>query len=139
MHPTGYRSLALFGTEYARRVLRGEGALLEVPLRTFVAELALALRPHFFALSSIAVLAGASAVVATPSPRIVIAALIAGLGWGVGQLLNDLLDRQADSVNAPDRAIAAGRLPAGPTLVFATLLGIALAVGTALVHPHAWI
>src|SRR4029434_2684780 len=43
------------------------------------------------------------------------------------------------SVNAPDRAIAAGRLPAGPTLVFATLLGIALAVGTALVHPRAWI
>jgi len=139
MHPTGYRSLALCGTEYARRVLRGEAALLEVPLRTFALELALALRPHFFALSSIAVLAGASAVAATPSPRIVLAAFIAGLGWGVGQLLNDLLDRQADSVNAPDRAIAAGRLPAGPTLVFATLLGIALAVGTALVHPHAWI
>lgn len=133
----GYRALALCGTQYARRVLRGE-AILEVPLGVFASELAMALRPHFFALSSVAALAGASAVSSVLSPRIVFAALIAGLGWGVGQLLNDLLDQEADVVNAPERAIVAGRLPPGPTLAFAIVLGVALAFGTALVHRYAW-
>ena len=135
----GYRTLALCGTQYARRVLRGEAAVLDVPVRTFVSELALALRPHFFALSSIAALAGASAVSSTLSPRLVLAALISGLGWGVGQLLNDLLDRETDGVNAPERAIAAGRLPPGPTLVVAIVLGVVLALGTAFIHRYAWL
>ena len=135
----GYRALALCGTQYARRVLRGEVAVLDVPVRTFVTELVMALRPHFFALSSIAALAGASAVSSTFSPRVVLAALISGLGWGVGQLLNDLLDRETDRVNAPERAIAAGRLPPGPTLVVAIVLGMVLALGTAFIHPYAWL
>jgi 4-hydroxybenzoate polyprenyltransferase len=120
-------------------VLRGEAAVLDVPFRTFASDLAIALRPHFFALSSIAALAGASAVSSTISPRVVLAALISGLGWGVGQLLNDLLDRETDSVNAPERAIATGRLPAGPTLVVAIVLGVVLVLGTALVHRYAWL
>jgi 4-hydroxybenzoate polyprenyltransferase len=122
-----------------RRVLRGEAAALEMPLGSFAAELALALRPHFFALSGVAALAGAASVSRIVSMRVVAAALIAGLGWGVAQLVNDLLDRDADRVNAPDRAIAAGRLPEGPTLAFAALAGIALAVGTTFVHPRAWL
>jgi 4-hydroxybenzoate polyprenyltransferase len=52
--------------------------------------------------------------------------------------VNDLLDQEADKINAPDRAIVAGRLPPEPTLVVALLLGVALAVATALLHPHAW-
>jgi 4-hydroxybenzoate polyprenyltransferase len=138
MHPTGYRALALSGAEYLRRAFRGEEAWLDMPLGSFAAELAMALRPHFFALSSVAVLAGASAVSASLSIRVVLASLIAGLGWGVGQLLNDLLDRKADMINAPDRAIVAGRLPAGPTLLVALLLGVTLAVGTSLLHRDAW-
>jgi 4-hydroxybenzoate polyprenyltransferase len=63
----------------------------------------------------------------------------AGLGWGVGQLLNDLMDRKSDAINAPERAIVAGRLPVGPTLAFALLLGLALAVATWAVHPWAWV
>src|SRR4051812_30802834 len=106
--PRGYRALALCGTEYARKVLRGQSALLGVPAGGFVFELAMALRPHFFALSAIAALAGAAAVSRVFSMRIAVAAAIAGLGWGVGQLLNDLLDRETDAVNAPDRAIVAG-------------------------------
>jgi hypothetical protein len=80
MHPTAYRSLALGGTEYLRRVIRGERAWLDVPLGSFAAELAMALRPHFFALSSIAALAGASAVSDVLSIRVVIATIIAELG-----------------------------------------------------------
>jgi 4-hydroxybenzoate polyprenyltransferase len=53
--------------------------------------------------------------------------------------VNDLLDRETDLVNAPDRAIAAGRLPPGPTLLVALVLGVALAAGTALVHPLGWL
>jgi 4-hydroxybenzoate polyprenyltransferase len=138
MHPSGYRALAASGTEYARRVLRGEPAL-GVPIGSFALELGLALRPHFFALPSIAALAGAAPFASKVSFRIVLAALVAGLGWGVGQLLNDLLDRETDQVNAPDRGIASGRLPPGPALAAALGLGAALAVGTALVHPRAWV
>jgi 4-hydroxybenzoate polyprenyltransferase len=110
-----------------------------MPVGAFAARLALALRPHFFALSSIAALAGAAAVSTALSVRVGVAAVIAGLGWGVGQLVNDLLDRETDLVNAPDRAIAAGRLPEGPTLLFAVALGAGLVVATALLHPAAWL
>jgi 4-hydroxybenzoate polyprenyltransferase len=110
-----------------------------VSIGSFAAELTMALRPHFFALSSLAALAGASAVSRELTPRIGVAAVIAGLGWGVGQIVNDLLDRETDLVNAPERAIAAGRLPAGPTLLVALVLGVALAAGTALVHPFGWL
>jgi 4-hydroxybenzoate polyprenyltransferase len=141
MNQRGYRALALCGTEYARGVLRGERPILDVPVHFFVTEIALALRPHFFALSSLAALAGAAS--ANPnsrvSVRLVLAAVISGLGWGVGQLINDLMDQESDAMNAPDRAIAAGRLPAGPTLMFAAVLGLALAAGTVFVHPRAWI
>jgi len=119
-------------------VLRGE-PVLGVPLGTFLVEHGLALRPHFFALSGIAALAGSAAVTSTLTPRIALGAFIAGLGWGVGQLVNDLLDRETDVVNAPDRAIVARRLPAGPALACAAVLGIGLAVATAFVHPRAWV
>jgi 4-hydroxybenzoate polyprenyltransferase len=120
-------------------VLRGEAALLGIPIGAFASELAMALRPHFFALSSVAALAGASAVSSKVSIRVILAAVIAGFGWGVGQLLIDLLDQEADSMNAPERAIVAGRLPAGPTLIFAIVLGAGLAFGTLLVLRHAWV
>jgi len=140
MTRTGYRALALCGTEYARRVLRGEAPILEIPLRSFVVELTFALRPHFFALSGIAALAGAAG--ANPSARVswrvVVAAAVCGLGWGVGQLVNDLMDRESDVVNAPDRAIVAGRLPVGRTLGVALLLGVLLAAATVVVQTGAW-
>jgi 4-hydroxybenzoate polyprenyltransferase len=110
-----------------------------MPVGAFAAQLAMALRPHFFALSSIAALAGAAAVSEVLTLRVVVATVIAGLGWGVGQLVNDLLDRETDLVNAPDRAIVAGRLPEGPTLLVAVALGVTLVVGTSLLHPHAWL
>jgi 4-hydroxybenzoate polyprenyltransferase len=119
-------------------LLRGE-AELGVPIGSFVVELGLALRPHFFALSAIAALAGSASVASSPTPRIALGAFIAGLGWGVGQLVNDLLDRETDVVNAPDRAIVAERLPAGPALACAAVLGVGLAVATVMVHSRAWV
>jgi geranylgeranylglycerol-phosphate geranylgeranyltransferase len=136
-----YRDLALCGTEYVRRVLGGQAPILEIPLGTFLREVAFALRPHFFALSGIAALAGAAGMDATaPSPwRLAVAAAICGLGWGVGQLLNDLLDYESDAINAPDRPVVAGRLPVGPVLALAVLLGLSLALATLVLQPRAWI
>jgi len=54
-------------------------------------------------------------------PPMALAAIIAAAGWGAGQLLNDFLDRASDAINAPDRAIVAGRLPARWALVGAAV------------------
>jgi 4-hydroxybenzoate polyprenyltransferase len=110
-----------------------------MPFWSFAREIALAMRPHFFALPSLAALAGAASYVElSRSPSrfdealgfLVTApvAVICGLGWGVGQIINDLMDRETDRVNAPDRSISAGRLPAGPALLFAIALGVALSM-----------
>ncbi len=149
----GYRALAASGTQYARRVLRGEEPILGIPFWSFATELGITLRPHFFALSSLAALAGAASVSQSrglefafpknlePSLtlRTALAAATSGLGWGVGQIINDLMDRETDAVNAPERSISAGRLPAGPALVFAAVLGAVLSITTGVVHRLAWI
>jgi 4-hydroxybenzoate polyprenyltransferase len=99
-----------------------------------------ALRPHFFVLPALAALAGAaSAEPAALSWRSVLAAVIAAAGWGAGQLLNDFLDRASDAINAPDRAMVAGRLTPRWAVVGAVLLA-SLALGaTVEVHPRAWV
>jgi 4-hydroxybenzoate polyprenyltransferase len=148
MSRSGYRALAVNGTEYARRVLRGEEPLIGIPFWSFAREMMIAMRPHFFALPSLAALAGA----ANPNYRSdsdlldggsnlaknLLAALVCGLGWGVGQIINDLMDRESDRVNAPDRAISRGHLPAGPALLFAVTLGVLLSAAIVLKLGHAW-
>jgi geranylgeranylglycerol-phosphate geranylgeranyltransferase len=96
-----------------------------------------ALRPHFFGLPAGAALAGGAAIGSTEARRVAVAATLAGLGWGVGQLLNDLLDCEADTIDAPDRPAVRGSLPEGPTMLIAMLLGLGIAVGTTLLHPAA--
>jgi 4-hydroxybenzoate polyprenyltransferase len=150
MSLSGYRALAANGTEYARRVLRGEEPILGIPFWSFATEIALTLRPHFFALSSLAALAGAAAhaqrngsapnaIERSLDMQSALAAIACGFGWGVGQIINDLMDRESDAVNAPDRAIPSGRLPAGPALLFALALGALVTVSTVLVHRLAWV
>jgi 4-hydroxybenzoate polyprenyltransferase len=55
----------------------------------------------------------------------------------VGQLINDLMARAADAVDAPDRASVKGHLPDGPKLLVALLLGAGVASATLAVHPRA--
>ncbi len=52
--------------------------------------------------------------------------LIAGGGWACGQLLNDVLDREADSIDAPSRPAVRGLLPIAPTIVVALVAGLSL-------------
>ncbi|MFC1641778.1 UbiA prenyltransferase family protein [Myxococcota bacterium] len=124
------------GVQFGRALLRGRARLGESPF-AYARVLANALRPHFFALPAGAALAGAASCPDVQNRPAALAAGIAGLGWGVGQLLNDLLDREADAVDAPDRPAVKGRLPEGPTMLFAMLLGVLLAVLTATLHPAA--
>jgi geranylgeranylglycerol-phosphate geranylgeranyltransferase len=128
--------LAIEGARCARNGLRGQSSLGSLSPSEFARAVFQALRPQFFALPAGAALAGAaSAAPAAASPRVLLAAVAAAAGWGVGQLLNDLIDRAADSIDAPDRPAVRGLLPDGPTVLVAATLGAAVAVCTVLVHP----
>ncbi len=103
----------------------------------FARALLTAMRPHYFALPAGAALAGGAASATAPGWRVAMAAVLSGLGWGVGQLVNDLLDREADRIDAPDRPAVRGTLPEGPTMLVAMLLGVGIALSISLVHPGA--
>jgi geranylgeranylglycerol-phosphate geranylgeranyltransferase len=137
MHAQRYRTLFAAGSAYVDWLRRGRRPLLMVPVGAFFSELGWAVRPHFFALPMLAAAAG---VARDPviSVRSAIAVGIAGIGWGVGQLLNDLLDCETDAIMAKDRAIVSGRLPAGPALAVAAAGGVVLMCATLAIHPDGW-
>lgn len=124
-----------FGSALVRR-----RAVLGMPPAAFARSLSSAVRPHFFVLPCAACLAGAAT-----SPRggsglgVAVAAASVGVAWAVGQLLNDLVDLDADAVDAPERPAVRGLLPEGPTALVACLLGLLVAVALALVHPLGWL
>ncbi len=124
--------------------MRESEAVSTVPARTpssVLWELASSSRPHFFALPMLAALAGVA--IAPGSVRLGIrpmaCVIIAGLGWGGAQLLNDVLDRETDAVNAPNRAIAAGRVSVRQAVIVGAAVGLSLAVASAALHPSAWV
>jgi geranylgeranylglycerol-phosphate geranylgeranyltransferase len=131
--------LTMAGARFLGDALRGR-ATLGLSGGRFARAVLQSLRPHYFALPAGACLAGAAAMPAVEASwRVAVAATASGVGWGVGQLLNDLLDTEADAVDAPDRPAVRGLLPAGPTMVVAWLLGLFVAVLTVLVHTEAWL
>lgn len=86
-----------------------------------------ATRPHFFALPVGAAYAGAATTETHVEPaRLVYIGLIAGGGWACGQLLNDVLDREADSIDAPNRPAVRGLLPLKSTILLAFSVGVLL-------------
>lgn len=100
----------------------------------------LATRPHFFALPIGAALAGIASTGIDLAPRqIFLAALITGGGWATGQLWNDLLDREADAIDAPDRPAVRGLLPNKATSAVALLLGAGLLALLALNTADGWL
>ena len=128
--------LAVEALRSAQDGLRGKSTLGALRPSEFARAVLSALRPQFFALPAGAALAGAAtASAAAPSWRVIAAAAAAAAGWGVGQLLNDLVDRSADAIDAPDRPAVRGLLPEGPTVMVAASLGTAVAICTVLVHP----
>jgi 4-hydroxybenzoate polyprenyltransferase len=132
------------GLAFARFVLsaaRGAAPAPQPSWLGFFREVGGALRVHFFAIPAGAALAGSAAAPSdNPTWRVALAAAAAGLGWGGGQLINDLLDIRADAVDAPDRPVVRGQLPAGPTLMVAVVVGIAVWCAVATLHPGgAWL
>lgn len=123
--------LAREGTRYLGATLAGRPPALGIERRAYARAVLSALRPHFFVFPAGAVLAGAASADVVDAPvHVALTAVAAGLGWGVGQLVNDLLDIEADRVDAPHRPAPRGLLPEGPTAAIALLLGIAVAVIT---------
>jgi geranylgeranylglycerol-phosphate geranylgeranyltransferase len=123
---------------FAAAAARGH-ASLGLPRSRFAGAVLESLRPHYFALPAGASLAGSASVLDPESPwPITVAAAAAGMGWGVGQLLNDLMDTEADALDAPQRAAVRGLLPEGPTVLVAMGLGIGVAALTLSVHPQAF-
>ena len=57
----GYRALMLEAGRYVTAVICGRAPILGVPALCFAGDFVGALRPHFFALSAMAAVAGASA------------------------------------------------------------------------------
>lgn len=98
-----------------------------------------ATRPHFFALPIGAAFAGVAAThVRLPLSTLLLVALISGGGWAVGQLLNDVLDRDADAIDAPQRAAVQGLLPPNTTIPLALGVGAFLFFLLTRSTPHGW-
>jgi geranylgeranylglycerol-phosphate geranylgeranyltransferase len=135
-----YQTLFTETRQWLRDVGRGAPVLAGLGAGRFGLLLLEAMRPHYFAFGGAAALAGAAAV---PGPvevgRVALAAWVGATGWGVGQLLNDLLDRDTDAINAPGRPLADGRLPVGPVFAAALLLGLLLLAALGALHPSAWL
>lgn len=139
MQSRSYKSLLTEGRRWIQGVGRGQEPLIGMPLGRFARLILEAVRLHYFAFGAGAALAGSAAVpAASGSIRVALAAFVAGGGWGVGQLINDLLDRDTDAVNAPERPLANGQLPAGPVIAVALLSGLVLLGALLAIHPAAW-
>jgi geranylgeranylglycerol-phosphate geranylgeranyltransferase len=134
---SGIGTLFGAGVRYAVLLARGSAPGL-ADRRAFAITLTGALRPHFFVFPAGAALVGAAGAGRISEPwRVGMAAALAGLGWGVGQLVNDLLDVDADRVDAPDRPAVSGALPIGPTAAVALALALVVTLATLALHPAA--
>ncbi len=60
-----------------------------------------------------------------------------GVSWGIGQLINDLVDVEADRIDAPHRPGVHGLLPEGPTVGIAILLALLVAAAVGSAQPSA--
>ena len=133
-------SLGRAGARCARDMIHLRGSLGGLSGAVYARAVLGALRPHFFALPAGAAFAGASAPERVESgARVALAAAAAALGWGVGQLLNDLFDVGADAIDAPQRPAVRGLLPEGPTVLVALGLGLLVTAATIAVHPRAFL
>jgi len=134
------KALFLSGFGFVRHSLAGQKPEQVRSGTAFARSVVRALRPHFFVLPAGATLAGAAAMPVVPHVfGLSVAAIAAGVGWGVGQLLNDLFDAETDAVAAPERVAQRGDLPEGPTLLVALLLGSMVGLATILVHRRAYV
>ena len=137
----GMRDLSLALARFVFAAARGAAPVPQPSWGAFFRGIYGSLRVHFFAIPAGAALAGSAAAPSADATwRVLLAAAAAGIGWGGGQLINDLLDVRADAIDAPDRPVVRGQLPAGPTLMVAVTVGIAVWSTVSAIHPGgAWL
>lgn len=133
--PRNVTSLVALGSRFIAAAVRGRAPALGVSAGDFTRGLVRAVRLHFFAFPAAAALAGSASVPTSGVTwRVVLATLGVALAWGVGQLLNDALDVEADAVDAPDRPFVSGLLPEAPTAAVGLSLGLVVTLALASVH-----
>jgi geranylgeranylglycerol-phosphate geranylgeranyltransferase len=93
-------------------------------------------RPHFIPVSLSAGLVGI--VVGSHSATgasIALGVLICASGYGMGQIINDFIDRRADAVNAPDRPMVAGEVNPHAAVVGAVVALAGSIIAAAFIAP----
>jgi geranylgeranylglycerol-phosphate geranylgeranyltransferase len=137
--PRSVAVVVALGVRYFVELARGRGSAPSQPFWSFARTLLRAARPHFFVFPGATALAGAAAVAGgTVGWRVGVAVVAMALAWSVGQLLNDVLDMDADIVDAPDRPIVRGALPVPEAAAATLVLGALVTIAVAFVHPFAW-
>lgn len=130
------RGLLAEGGRYLLLAVRGKSPGIGIPFSEFVWAVLRSLRPHYFVFPGAAALAGAAAAPRVESVwKIATVAVATALSWGIGQLINDLVDVEADRIDAPHRAGVRGLLPEGPTVAVALLLALLVTIAVASVGP----
>jgi geranylgeranylglycerol-phosphate geranylgeranyltransferase len=98
------------------------------------------MRPYQFFLSGMAAWVGVLfSDVRPPTLRIVTILFIAFIGYGVNQVINDILGWREDRINAPHRPLVTGELPLSWACGISIVLCLIGAVVTFLLNPHALI
>lgn len=94
------------------------------------------LRLHF---APVSLAAGLLGMVAAPDSAsvasIALGVAVCTLGYGIGQVINDFVDRDADAINAPYRPFVTGELHAARSLAMAGASLAAILVAAAAVAP----
>lgn len=98
------------------------------------------MRPYLFFLSGMTgwlgiVFSGAQASITRVAPILA----VVFLGWGVNQVINDLLGRREDRINAPHRPIVTGELPIKTTVLFSITLFVLGGLITYMLNAYALI
>jgi 4-hydroxybenzoate polyprenyltransferase len=136
MRPRAVRQLLGEGSSYLLGLISGRPRAIGIPVSRFVRAVISSLRPHYFVFPGAAALVGAAAAPRVEAPwRVALVAFATALSWGIGQLINDLIDVEADRVDAPHRAGVQGLLPEGPTVAVAMLLGLVVTLAVAGADP----
>lgn len=98
------------------------------------------MRPYLFFISGMAGLLGMVFSNATSSVGRTFSVLsILFVGWGVNQVINDLLGLKEDRINAPHRPLVTGELPIKAAVTFSLFFFVVGAIVTYFINPQALI
>lgn len=96
------------------------------------------MRPYLFFISGMAgwlgiVFSGANVFIG----RVIVVLSVVFIGWGVNQVINDLLGLKEDRINAPHRPLVSGELPIEMAIILSLFLFILGGIVTYLLNPQA--